>query len=206
MRAAAIIVPARRGKAIRVPAGSLVRVINTHGKQVVDTWALNADDSGEHMSMEHTRAYLRKLSPGRGDALVTNHRRPILSLEEDTTPGVHDTLIAACDRYRYEQLGVVGYHDNCTDNFAAALRELGATVLTTPAPLNLFMNIPIAADGGVEFRAPLSDAGQFVGLRVHMDAILVFSACPQDLLPVNGEHMTPTEVHLALDSSGLDAR
>jgi len=205
MAAGLITVPARRGKAIRISAGVLVRVINTHGKQVVDTWALNAHDSGEHMSMEHTRAYLRKLSPRRGDALVTNHRRPILSLEEDTTPGVHDTLIAACDRYRYEQLGVVGYHDNCADNFAAALRELDTAIIATPAPLNLFMNIPIAPDGGVEFRAPVSDAGQFVGLRVHMDAILVFSACPQDLLPVNGEHMKPAEIHLEVDSSGLDA-
>ena len=155
--------------------------------------------------MEHTRAYLRKLSPRRGDALVTNHRRPILSLEEDSTPGVHDTLIAACDRYRYEQLGVVGYHDNCSDNFAAALRELDTAIIATPAPLNLFMNIPIAPDGGVEFHAPVSAAGQFVSLRVHMDAILVFSACPQDLLPVNGEHMTPTEIHLEVDSSGIDA-
>jgi len=205
MAARLITVPARRGKAIRISAGSLVRVINTHGKQVVDTWALNARDSGEHMSMEHTRAYLRKLSPRRGDALVTNHRRPILSLEEDTTPGVHDTLIAACDRYRYEQLGVVGHHDNCADNFAAALRELGTAIIATPAPLNLFMNIPVATDGGVEFRAPVSEAGQFVGLRVHMDAILVFSACPQDLLPVNGEHMKPAEIHLAVDWSGLDA-
>jgi uncharacterized protein YcgI (DUF1989 family) len=205
MAARLITVPARRGKAIRISAGSLVRVINTHGKQVVDTWALNARDSGEHMSMEHTRAYLRKLSPRRGDALVTNHRRPILSLEEDTTPGVHDTLIAACDRYRYEQLGVVGHHDNCADNFAAALRELGTAIIATPAPLNLFMNIPVATDGGVEFRAPVSEAGQFVGLRVHMDAILVFSACPQDLLPVNGEHMKPAEIHLAVDLSGLDA-
>jgi uncharacterized protein len=205
MAAELIIVPARRGKAIRVSAGSLVRVINTHGQQVVDTWALNAHDAGEHMSMEHTRAHLRKLSPHRGDALITNRRRPILSLEEDTTPGVHDTLIAACDRYRYEQLGVVGYHDNCTDNFAAALQALNTAIIATPAPLNLFMNIPIAANGDFEFRAPVSDAGQFVGLRVHMDAILVFSACPQDLLPVNGEHMRPAEVHLAVDLSGLDA-
>jgi uncharacterized protein YcgI (DUF1989 family) len=29
-----------------------------------------------------------------------------------------------------------------------------------------------------------------------MDAILVFSACPQDILPVNGEEMKPTEVNL----------
>jgi uncharacterized protein YcgI (DUF1989 family) len=193
-----ILVPARRGLAIRAAAGALVKVFNTHGKQVVDTWALNAADLNERMSMEHTRAFLKKLNPNRGDALVTNHRRPILSIEEDTTPGVHDTLIAACDRYRYQQLGVSGYHDNCADNFAAALRELKLQPVAIPSPLNLFMNIPVGADGRVEFRAPLSEPGQYVSLRVHMDAVLVFSACPQDLLPVNGERMTPTEVHLGI--------
>jgi hypothetical protein len=199
------IIPARRGKAIRVPAGSLVTVINTHGKQVVDTWALNAEDTSEHMSMEHTRVSLRRLTPRQGDLLVTNHRRAILLLEEDTTPGIHDTLIAACDRYRYEQLGAVGHHDNCTDNFAAALRELHHGVVATPCPLNLFMNIPVGADGVVEFRAPVSDAGQYVALRTRMDAILVFSACPMDLSPINGEQRTPMEVHLRVEIES-DAR
>jgi len=189
-------IPARRGMALRVNAGRLIRVINTHGKQVVDTWALNARDPGEHLSMEHTRAFLRRLAPRRGDRLVTNHRRAILTLEEDTTPGIHDTLIAACDRYRYEQLGVSGHHDSCADNFAAALRELGEAVVPTPCPLNLFMNIPVRADGAVDFCAPVSDAGQYVALRAEMDAIVVLSACPQDLLPINGERMTPMPVHV----------
>jgi uncharacterized protein len=194
-----ILVPARRSKALRVTAGALVKVINTHGTQVVDTWALNDNDTHEWMSMEHTRASLSKLNPGCGDVLLTNHRRPIVSIEEDTTPGVHDSLIAACDRHRYQQLGVSGYHDNCSDNFAAALREMDVVPVTIPCPLNLFMNIPADSNGRIEFRAPLSRAGQYVGLRAHMDAVLVFSACPQDLLPVNGERMTPTEVHLSVE-------
>jgi uncharacterized protein len=191
-----ITIPARRGKAIRVSTGDLVKIINTHGSQVVDTWALNNGDLTEYMSMEHTRASLRKLAPRAGEVLVTNHRRPILSLETDTTPGIHDTLIAACDRYRYEQLGAIGHHDSCTDNMAAALQELGQRIVVTPCPLNLFMNISIAKDGRIEFCAPVSRAGDFVSLRVQMDAILVFSACPQDILPVNGEKMKPTEVNL----------
>jgi hypothetical protein len=193
-----VLVPARRGRAVRVRAGDLVKVVNTHGTQVVDTWALCDGDFTEHLSMEHTRAALRKINPRQGDVLVTNHRRAILALEEDTTPGVHDTLIAACDRYRYQQLGVDVGHDNCADNFAAALREFGYVPPAHPAPLNLFMNIPMHADGRVEFRPPLSSAGQYVALRAQLDAVLVFSACPQDLLPVNGELMRPTEVQLVI--------
>jgi uncharacterized protein YcgI (DUF1989 family) len=148
--------------------------------------------------MEHSRVSLGGIFPKIGSVFVTNRRRPILTVVEDTSGGVHDTLIAACDRYRYQQLGVSGYHDNCADNFAAALRELKLQPVAIPSPLNLFMNIPVGADGRVEFRAPLSEPGQYVSLRVHMDAVLVFSACPQDLLPVNGERMTPTEVHLGI--------
>ena len=36
---------------------------------------------------------------------MTNRRRPILTVVEDTTPGVHDTTNAACDTHRYLQLG-----------------------------------------------------------------------------------------------------
>ena len=52
----AITIPARKGKAALVSAGQRVRVINTHGQQVVDTWAFNRQDISEFMSMEHTRA------------------------------------------------------------------------------------------------------------------------------------------------------
>ena len=52
----AIEIPARRGKAAFVSAGQTVTVINTHGEQVVDTWAFNRADLGEFMSNQHTRA------------------------------------------------------------------------------------------------------------------------------------------------------
>ena len=118
-------VPARRGVAARVERGQVITIINTSGKQVVDTWAFNPDDFDEHLSMEHCRVALCKLVPAVGDALVTNRRRPILSLLEDTTAGAHDTLMAACDARRYELLGAVGYHDNCADNLRNALQAIG---------------------------------------------------------------------------------
>ena len=157
---AAIAIPARRGKAAFVAAGQVVRVINTHGEQVVDTWAFNRRDMTEFMSMEHSRATMHRLIPRVGDALLTNHRRPILTVLEDNSGGIHDTLMAACDRYRYEELGCTEYHDNCTDNLAQGLRELGLTPPETPSPLNLFMNIPWTAEGGVVVRTAGVDARQ----------------------------------------------
>ena len=193
-----ICIPARRGKAVPVGRGQSVRVINTHGQQVVDTWAFRLDDPTEFMSMEHSRTFLGRIMPLVGESMVTNRRQPILTLAEDTSGGVHDTLLAACDKYRYELLGCEGYHDNCTDNLAAALAELGLAPPETPSPWNLFMNIPVAPDGSVSFEPPVSRPGDHVTLRAEMDCVVVFSACPQDMVPINGVDCIPTEAHFQI--------
>jgi uncharacterized protein YcgI (DUF1989 family) len=191
-------IPARRGKAVRIHKGQRIKVVNTRGQQVVDTWAFNADELHEFMSMEHSRVAIGHIIPVIDDALVTNQRRPILTLVEDTSGGIHDTLFAACDRWRYEQLGCTEYHDNCTDNLAAGLAALGLTPPETPAPLNLFMNIPVVDGNRVEVRPPVSTPGTYVTLRAEMNCIAAFSACPQDMLPVNGPAMRPTEAHFEI--------
>ena len=188
-------IPARRGKAAFVSGGQIVKVINTHGQQVVDTWAFNHADLTEFMSMEHSRTALGRIIPLAGQAMVTNRRRPILTVVEDTSGGIHDTLLAACDHYRYELLGCEEYHDNCTDNLAAALAELNLVPPETPSPWNLFMNIPVESDGTVSFQPPVSRPGDYVMLRAEMDCIVAFSACPQDLVPINGVDCAPTEAH-----------
>jgi hypothetical protein len=190
-----VTIPARKGKAVALATGQRVKLINTHGQQVIDTWAFNRHDLGEFMSMEHSRTALLRVFPRLGDTFVTNRRRPILTIAEDTSPGIHDTMLAACDRYRYEQLGCKGYHDNCTDNLAAGLAELGLKAPETPAPLNMWMNIPILGDGRLSFEPPVAKKGDYVVLRAEMDCIVAFSACPQDMVPINGRDCRPTEAH-----------
>ena len=191
-------IPARRGKATRLSHGQSVKIINTHGSQVVDTWAFNRADIGEFMSMEHTRIAIGRIIPKVGDALVTNHRRPILTLVEDTSGGIHDTLVAACDRWRYELLGCTTYHDNCTDNLAAGMGELGLPPPETPSPLNLFMNIPVIDGNAIDVLPPISTPGSYVTLRAEMDCIIAFSACPQDIVPINGADLKTTEAHFEI--------
>ncbi len=179
------IIPARKGTAARLKRGQSIKIVNTHGHQVVDFWAFNADDLTEFLSMEHLRATLTTIFPKAGHDLHTNIRRPILHFVEDTSPGIHDTLMAACDSYRYRLLGVEEYHDNCTDNLRDAMAELGYDDLETPSPLNLWMNIPVAEDGATSWCEPVSKPGDYVVLRAEMDCIAAMSCCPQDILPVN---------------------
>jgi hypothetical protein len=197
---ALITIPARHGKAALMKKGQKLRLINTHGYQIVDTWAFNEHDMKEFMSMEHCRVALNSLRPKVGQSLVTNKRRPIVTLVEDTTPGVHDMLIAACDRYRYELLGCKEYHDNCTDNLAAGLKELGLEPPETPCPFNIFQNTPpTSVSGEIQFLPSVAKPGQYVTLLADMDLVIVFSACPQDMIPVNGpKGGKPTEAHFQL--------
>jgi uncharacterized protein len=189
------LLPARSGTAVRLARGQALKLVNTHGQQVVDAWAFNAHDLGEFMSMEHLRQVLNRIIPRTGDPLATNHRRPILTLAQDTSPGIHDTLMAACDVWRYRNLGCEGHHDNCRDNLLAAMAALGLTPPECPSPLNLWMNIPVGEGGAVDWLPPASRAGDYVVLRAELDCVVALSACPQDMVPINGAAMTPTEAH-----------
>jgi uncharacterized protein YcgI (DUF1989 family) len=229
-------IPARRGAATILKAGQKIKIINTHGNQVVDTWAFaipsstvsissveaplypnatptspskyspvanTAASAPEYMSMCHTRASNLKITPEVGDVLRSQKRAPMIKLLEDTSPGVHDTLIAACDRWRYSELGVEGYHESCTDNcwdalaalasgqegeLAEGLKGLQAALGgRVPDPFNLFMNIPVTklkeegtgARGAVSFEAPVTKKGDYVVFEALRDLVMVWSACPQ---------------------------
>jgi uncharacterized protein len=187
-------VPARQARAVCLSRGQVITVINTHGTQVCDLWAFNASNPDEYMSWEHTRGGIARIRPRVGDALLTNRRRPILTLTEDTSPGVHDTLIAACDLFRYIGLGAEGYHDNCSDNLRMAMAAIGAHTAEVPQPFNVWMNIPVAPDGAIDWLPTVSKPGDRLGLRAEMDSIVVMSACPQDMVPINGPQMKPVEL------------
>jgi hypothetical protein len=201
-----VTIPARHGKALRLAAGQAVKLINTHGTQVVDCWAWNAYDLHEHMSMEATRVWTQRLNPVVGDSFVTVLRQPILTIVEDTSPGVHDTFMAACDRHRYGLLGVRGYHRNCRDNMFEAMQALG---VTAPAPIlasfNVFMNIAVQPDGrSLDTRPTVSRPGDHIVLRAEMDCYVAFSACPQDIVRIQGAgENEPREAHFEVLESGF---
>jgi uncharacterized protein YcgI (DUF1989 family) len=76
------------------------------------------------------------------------------------------------------------------------LAELNFTPRHVPAPLNLFMNIPWDQAGDLHFAAPPQRMpGSYVVFRAEMDLIIAFSACPQDVLPINGRACRPLEAH-----------
>ena len=200
-----MIVPARQARAFRLSQGESIRVVNTHGSQVVDAWALAPPELSEHMSMPHTRATLESLRVAEGDHLYSERRRPIMTLVEDTSPGVHDMLFPACDPVRYELLGHAGHHDNCRENFHAALAELGLERPAVPSPLNLFMNVS-SEGGALELLPSVSRPGDQVVLRAERELVVVLSACPQDIVPINGPALEPRDVGVEIVGRSVPLR
>ncbi len=193
------LVPARCGVAVALSPGQRLVIVNSHGTQVCDFWAFNTEDLDEHLSMEHLHTQLGSIYPKPGDPLVSNRRRALLTFEADSSPGVHDTVIASCDHHRYQQLGCTDYHDNCTDNLRMALIAIGRKAPAIPAPFNVWMNTPVAADGTVSWLPTVAKPGDEVAFRAETACLAVMSACPQDLMPINGEGCLPQELHFRVE-------
>jgi len=61
------------------------------------------------------------------------------------------------------------------------------------------MNIPVNPDHSISRLPPVSRPGDHVRLRAEMDLVVVFSACPQDMSPINGAAKTPRDAHYAIE-------
>jgi uncharacterized protein len=192
------IIPGAHSKAFKMKANQQINIINLEGSQVVDAWAFCESDINEFMSNEHTRSCLEKLVPEVGDSLYSNRRRPILTIIEDSSPGIHDLLLSACDIDRYRLLGVEGYHRNCADNLREAMTEIGLRVPEVPSPFNIFENVKITANGELSIIPPEVKPGDSIILRAEFEITLVLSCCPMDIALTNGPDLRSKPVQVEI--------
>jgi uncharacterized protein YcgI (DUF1989 family) len=181
-------------------AGQFARITNTHGNQVVDTWAVAASDPFETSSMDHTRSVNSNIFFTEGMTVQSSRRRSMLTMVADSAKVRHDTLLCPCSGELYQQLGCTECHRSCTDNFHEALATVNVGHPFTPASLNLFMNVPVSTDGTVDRVPPATAAGDYVVFRADIDLVLVLSACPQDITPINGAARTPKDVAVSISN------
>ena len=117
-----------------------------------------------------------------------------ISREASRPRSFRRTGIACCDSWLYAHYGCEPGHANCRDNFLAALGDHDISPKHVPNPVNLWMNTPVVNEA-IELATPLSRPGDHVLLRAAMDLYVVFSACPMDVVPINGEACKPMPVH-----------
>ena len=184
-----VVVPAAHGAAIEARAGDLVSVTDVEGTQIGDLVAFNLKDRTEWLDMARTRSTLYRIHLRLGDPLYSNHREPLFELVEDTV-GVHDLLFPPCDPKRYAVTWNQPGHRNCLTNLTEALAKYGVSMWDVPQPLNLFQNTPVLPDGRLGMSESRSRAGDHVTFRALKDVVIGVSACPMDLTPANGWHIT----------------
>lgn len=198
--AVSILVPGYEGRAARVPAGATLTITDLEGCQIGDLFVLAAADPAERLSPAVTRLLNFTPFPQVGASFYSNRRRPLLRLEEDASPGLHDMTFAPCDREIYAELGAGDAHPNCRDNFFRAIATLGIEVDTHPDPINVFQNTPIGADGQYTIGVTQTRAGDWVRFRAECALIVVLTACSVDIpfegVQPNGGRSTPLRLDI----------
>jgi uncharacterized protein YcgI (DUF1989 family) len=167
----------RSGVAFRLREGHVLRVIDPEGVQVSDLLAYNAKDVREAISNGRTFDYEETIALTAGNRLWSNRSNPMLTIVEDTA-GRHDFLLTPCSeatfRHFYPDQPV---HRGCFGNLAEALAPYGVEPDMIPCAFNLFMNVPVAADGRLRVDPPATRPGDYIRLRAEMDLIVGLTAC-----------------------------
>lgn len=190
-------IPAQSGAIVKLSPGQRLRLIDVEGCQVADLFAVLVADLTEWLSASVTRGVNWRLFPGVGESFFSTAYRPLLTLERDDSPGVHDMQFAACSAEMYAALEHPGYHRSCSENFRKAAAQVGWNPPHVPDPVNFFQRTSIGADGSVAALPALSRPGDSVTLRAEAAVYVVVTACSMDLEPINGSRCTPLRLELS---------
>jgi urea carboxylase-associated protein 1 len=181
-----------------VKTGEYFRIVDLEGNQAADTLLFSAVDPADRYSIVDTMREQRNVYLSVGSKLLSTAGNTLAEIVADTV-GRHDTLGGACAaesnsvRYALDKRTMHA----CRDSFLLAVAEndrfdLSKRDLTHN--INFFMNVPVTAEGGLEFADGLSGPGKYVELRAAMDVIVLISNCPQLNNPCNAYNPTPVEI------------
>jgi urea carboxylase-associated protein 1 len=181
-----------------VKSGECFRIVDLEGNQSADTLLFSAADPADRYSIVDTMREQRNVYLSVGSKLLSTAGNTLAEIVADTV-GHHDTLGGACAaesnsvRYALEKRSMHA----CRDSYLLAVAEndrfnLSKRDLTHN--INFFMNVPVTAEGGLEFANGLSGPGKYVELRAAMDVTVLISNCPQLNNPCNAYNPTPVEI------------
>ena len=195
-------IPAEAAVSVELKARQTCRIVNTEGGQVVDTWAFCVDDADEYLSMEHSRSANYTLLFKPGERLFSNRFRPLLRLLDDTSPGYHDTLHAACSAGSNRFYNAPREYPNCQDNLLRQMADRGIRLEHVPCPWNLFEHALVGQDYALADEASAAAPGDYVELEALEDLILVCSACPSRVGRISGDLPRGAAIDILQDGHG----
>jgi len=189
-----VTVPPRDGRAFRVPAGHLFRIVSVEGPQVGDLNLWNAADPRERFFSGKTRQ-LHATHVSTGDRLWSclPFLRPMATIVHDSLAwygwdadgaGVHDVIGTRCDPYTNHRLTGADYDRCCHSNLTRALAEALGVPLAEAEPhvhdvLNVFMCTGFSRDTHQYFmKASPVRPGDYLDLFAEIDLLAALSTCP----------------------------
>lgn len=191
------VLEAGNGWSHRVKKGQTFRIVDLEGNQAVDTLFYNADDPSDRYSAVDTIREQGNVYLSTGTRILSSEGNTLLTIVADTC-GRHDTVGGACAaesnqvRYAIDKK----HMHNCRDTFLLEIQHnlpcMSKRDLT--ANINFFMNVPLSANGTLDFEDGVSAPGRYVELQAHMDVQVLISNCPQLNNPCNAYNPTPVRL------------
>ena len=191
------LIPAKTGYALKVNKGSLLRITDLEGQQVIDFVAYDATDANHRLDPGVTMDVLRTYRIKPGQFVYSNQYQPLLKIVRDTV-GVHDFFNSACRPEMYEVLYDKKNHASCYHNLNTALEPFGILPPDQHYPFNLFMKSVVDSEGKIDVVAPDSRAGDYIEMEALMDLTIGLSACPCEESSCNGYNCTPIQLDVEL--------
>ncbi|WP_138754697.1 urea amidolyase associated protein UAAP2 [Paenibacillus sinopodophylli] len=177
--------------------GQVLRIVDLDGNQAADTLFYDADQPEDHYSAVATIAGQGNIYLTTGSVLLSESGKELLRIVADTC-GRHDTVGGSCSaqsntvRYSHDKL----HMHNCRDTFMLQLatRSESYSKRDLAPNINFFMNVPVTAEGGLQFADGVSSAGAYVELQSLCRTTALLSNCPQLNNPCNAYNPTPVRV------------
>ncbi len=181
-------VPIRSGRAWKVKAGQVFRIVTIEGPQVADFNMWNLHDPRERMWASRTRQ-LQQAHVSTFDRLWSTlpFLRPMATITDDTLADygidsdggrVHDLLGTRCDPYVNKLLTGEDFHFHCHSNLTRAVAPFGLTEYDVHDVLNVFQCTGLNDDDKYFMKACPAKKGDYLEFFAEIDLLCAISTCP----------------------------
>ncbi len=181
-------IPIRTGRAWKVPAGHVFRIVTIEGPQVGDLNIWNAHNPRERLWASRTRQ-LQAAHVTTFDRLWSTlpYLRPLATITADSLKDygidefggrIHDLLGTRCDPYVNRMLTGEDFDFHCHSNLVRAVAPHGLTELDVHDVLNVFQCTGLNRADKYFMRASPAKQGDHIEFFAEIDLLCALSTCP----------------------------
>jgi uncharacterized protein len=181
-------IPIRTGRAWKVPAGHVFRIVTVEGPQVGDLNIWSAHNPRERLWASRTRQ-LQAAHVTTFDRLWSTlpYLRPIATITADSLKDygidefggrIHDLLGTRCDPYVNRMLTGEDFDHHCHSNLVRAVAPHGLTEFDVHDVLNVFQCTGLNHADKYFMRASPAKQGDHIEFFAEIDLLCALSTCP----------------------------